>query len=986
MPGLARATLLILFFLSGFAGLIYQSVWARYLGTFLGHAAYAQSLVLIIFMGGLALGAWWASALSRRLTNLLRAYAITEGLIGLAGLAFHSVFIAATSFAYDTALPSISDPALANAFKWGLAALLIFPQTVLLGMTFPFMTAGLIRRDASLPGTTVAMLYFTNSLGAALGVLFAIFVFVPTVGLPGTTLTAGLIGVAVAIAIWPLARGSGHASKPAVASGAPRADRPRGLLWGLLGAAFITGAASFVYEIVWIRMLSLVLGSSTHAFELMLSAFIFGLAFGGLWIRRRIDQLDQPLRFVGWVQVLMGLTALLTLPIYIHAFDWMAFLRHGLALTEQGYSLFLVASHGIALIVMLPTTFLAGMTLPLFTYALLQRGGGEQSIGRIYAANTLGAIVGVVIAVHVGLPKLGIELTLAAAALVDIALGLILIRLTVPRRLLEPLAASVLGAGGLVLIVTFVQLDPARLASGPFRLGGKQLPDDTEVLVHRDGKTASVTTYRAASGVVAIATNGKVDGGIQMDPARAPAADETTMTMLAVLPLSYRPEARRAAVIGYGTGMTTDVLLASPHLETVHTIELEPAMVEGAQPFLTTLTRVANDPRSKIIFEDAKAFFAMEPAPYDLIVSEPSNPWVSGVASLYTTEFYARAKDALADGGIFVQWAHLYEMDLALLSSIYRALRRQFPEIALYFSRELDIIFVASADGPLPPLSEAPFRFHGQGWPELGLAGLGDLKIRRILETEVGDALFQAFPAVANSDYFPVVSLRAPKSFYLRESAGAVSRLGAFEAPLIELLSGETPPWAQWSPDRATQATIAQRRREALDVLAALDPHRDRPVPEAWVKDLLVLGACGRGMSESAWRSVVHRLAGATLPFATPDELKALWIQPAAPVWACPERSARMDAALELYRAVAQRERAQIIAAASALLASEQPHPPAVQAYATAVALAAQLGLGEVEAALRTLRQYGEALAHYSNRDLQLLILREVLVAAGNAP
>ena len=192
-------------------------------------------------------------------------------------------------------------------------------------------------------------------------------------------------------------------------------------------AAFITGAASFIYEIGWIRMLSLVLGSTTHSFELMLSAFITGLAFGGLWIRRRIDSIGTPVRFSGYVQIIMGMLALLTLPVYAHTFEWMEWLLSALDNTDAGFAAYNFASHAIALAVMLPTTFMAGMTLPLFTYVLLKRGDGERSIGRIYAANTLGAIVGVLFAVHLGMPFLGLKYLIVIGALLDLGLGLYLL-------------------------------------------------------------------------------------------------------------------------------------------------------------------------------------------------------------------------------------------------------------------------------------------------------------------------------------------------------------------------------------------------------------------------------------------------------------------------------------------------------------------------------------------------------------------------------
>ena len=176
---------LVIFALSGCSGLIYQSIWSQYLGLYLGHAAYAQSLVLAIFMGGMAIGAWWASRSSLQWRNLLRAYALIELVIGVAAALFHPAYLALTHFAYDTAFPNLPGAASVQVFKWCSGALLILPQAVLLGMTFPLMSSGLMRRLRTGDGAILGGLYFTNSMGAAVGALIATFLLLPRVGLPG---------------------------------------------------------------------------------------------------------------------------------------------------------------------------------------------------------------------------------------------------------------------------------------------------------------------------------------------------------------------------------------------------------------------------------------------------------------------------------------------------------------------------------------------------------------------------------------------------------------------------------------------------------------------------------------------------------------------------------------------------------------------------------------------------------------------------------
>ena len=317
-----RTLYFVIFAISGFSGLIYESIWSHYLKLFLGHAAYAQSLVLIIFMGGMALGAWLASRFSAKSRSPLLLYAAVELIVGLIALLFHDVFTSLIEVFYSSVLPSMGSPAGGAVLKWLAASILIMPQSVLLGMTFPLMSAGIIRRYPDTPGGSIAMLYFTNSIGAAIGVLASGFWLINLVGLPGTIFSAGLLNILLAITVWVLVRLDPSPSTKPIPTEAG-AEKSASLKKIFLIAAFITGAASFIYEISWIRMLSLVLGATTHSFELMLSAFITGLAFGGLWIKRRIDRIKSPVRFSGYVQLIMGVLALLTLPVFATSFHWM---------------------------------------------------------------------------------------------------------------------------------------------------------------------------------------------------------------------------------------------------------------------------------------------------------------------------------------------------------------------------------------------------------------------------------------------------------------------------------------------------------------------------------------------------------------------------------------------------------------------------------------------------------------------------------------
>ncbi|MGH8722615.1 MAG: spermidine synthase, partial [Burkholderiales bacterium] len=365
-------------------------------------------------------------------------------------------------------------------------------------------------------------------------------------------------------------------------------------------------------------------------------------------------------------------------------------LMAGLARNDAGYALFNLSGQAIAALVMLPATFCAGMTLPLITAALLRRGAGEGAIGRVYAANTVGAIAGVLFALHVGLPVLGLKGALIAGALLDAALGLYLLtRFAAPRAQRVPVAAAC--AALFAAAALAFELDANKMTAGVYRHGDLASSRDAQVLYTKDGKTATVHLVKYSS-ATSIRTNGKSDGSINLEGKEETdrSTDEITMVLTGALPLALKPEAKSAAVIGIGTGLTTHTLLQSLDIERVETVEIEAAMAEAARGFLPRNSAAFADPRGTVRIDDAKTYFSARRRRYDIIVSEPSNPWVSGVSSLFTREFYRRVAGHLAPGGLLVQWFQLYEIDPALVASVMRALGEEFAHYAVYAPSDHD--------------------------------------------------------------------------------------------------------------------------------------------------------------------------------------------------------------------------------------------------------------------------------------------------------
>jgi len=976
MSRVPRNVFFLLFTVSGFAGLIYESIWSHYLKLFLGHAAYAQTLVLALFMGGMAIGSWLCSRWSQGWRNLLRGYAAAEALIGLAAFLFHPIFVATTDATYANILPALGGEMSAALFKWALAGLLILPQSVLLGMTFPLMSAGLIRRYPDAPGESLAMLYFTNSLGAAVGVLASGFVLIEALGLPGTVQVAGALNVALAAAVWLLAR---DAEPPLAARPSVRTD-PGGDHRLFLAVALLTGAASFMFEIGWIRMLSLVLGSSTHSFELMLSAFILGIACGGYWVRRRIDSIADPVRFLGVVLTVMGLLALATLPLYGQMFGVMQGVIQALARTDAGYALFLASSHGIALAVMFPATFCAGMTLPLITYALLRGGQGEKAIGAVYSANTLGSIVGVFFAAHVAMPFLGLKGLIACGAALDAGLGLALLwRVAGARHL--PAVALGLSLASFAVVLAGVQLDPYKMASGVFRHGDLYSTREATMLMHRDGKTTTVSLMDFGTDR-SLRTNGKSDGAVNMDPSGARVSDEVTMTLTAAIPLAYRPDASAAAVIGIGTGLTTHTLLGASALRSVETIEIEPAMAEASKLFAPRNSSAFADPRSRIAFDDAKSFFSTHNRKYDIVISEPSNPWVSGVSSLFTSEFYRLVRRHLNEGGILVQWFQMYEIDASLVASVLRALGENFPDYAVYASTGSDLLIVAGEAHTLArPLADILATMPGvaRELRRVQVNSIRDIEVRRIGGKGSLAPLFASYDVPANSDYYPYLDLHAAKYRFLHQSADQLTGLLAYSVPVVALLEGRksisVDPKAE-GQEVLEALEVARRAAYARDYLLSPKPPEPVAIPRQFQKDLELVRArvieCRDVGRSDIWFHSLYELARTLNPMLSADESKAVWDRiERAPcsAQATPEERQWIG----LMRAVGERSAPDMARLAEALLAKTSDLPGSHRSYLIAAGMTGYLAQGRRAEAAALWNRYPADTDRISDVGLRLL-------------
>jgi spermidine synthase len=598
---------------------------------------------------------------------------------------------------------------------------------------------------------------------------------------------------------------------------------------------------------------------------------------------------------------------------------------------------------------MLPATICAGMTLPLITYQLLSHGHGESAIGNVYAWNTLVAILGIVLSIQWIMPYLGLKNVVLVGSGIDIVLGISIILTLAPVKLISSphrLYPSLLSILVFVLVLLYGQLDPLSMASGIYTTG--EIKRNREMIFIKDGKTASISFFRNDD-YLAIATNGKTEAAISD---RELAKDEPTMILLGLLPLSLKQNAKTIATIGIGSGLTTHSLLLSHLPQQVDTIEIEPAMVEAARLFGERVDKTFTDHRSNIYIEDAKAFFSYnkpsrdtgaldtpirkyrESNRYDVIISEPSNPWVSGVAGLFSMEFYQHVRRYLNDDGLLVQWIHLYHIDLPQIASVVKALSPHFNDYRIYALNLSDIAIVAAKFGVVPPISDHLFqeKIVAHQLERLGIVSEEDLYIRNLGNKNKLDIFFNSFSVPAHSDFTPYLDFSASRSRFLRASATGLLQLASIPKAFHNFIgqNGQELPQRHIGNNYhlpiAKNITIAQKLTR--------------------VKQPAFSMQCQTKSDSLRWIQQVHQFADITLPYFGNGEIDTTWqMMETSDCLSYLSETSRLW--VKLYRALANSDAPQVILSAKALFPRIQKPVNLGEQYLVAALLAAYAQLDQ---------------------------------------
>jgi predicted membrane-bound spermidine synthase len=419
-------------------------------------------------------------------------------------------------------------------------------------------------------------------------------------------------------------------------------------------------------------------------------------------------------------------------------------------------------------------------SVPLLTALLQMVKPSEEAVGKVYSLDTAGGILGVLVAIHFFMPVFELKYLLIVAGAVDIFTGLLFLWLRTGRTEKRVSALVITVAAAFLLIATtFIHPDRMKMASGVYRFG---IIDATNKLFfHKDGKTATIAVHQSAFGSLTLTTNGKPDASVNV--LDRPSADESTQVLLGAIHMLYNYQAKDIAVIGLGCGKTAHVALTNPYLRQLDVIEIEPAVYEAASFFREYVGNIYTDKRFRIYFEDAKSYFSRNNQKYDVIISEPSNPWVSGIGSLFSTEFYQSVRRKLNDDGLFVQWIQTYEISIPLVASIMKSFSPCFDDYKVCLMNDGDIAVIGKKHGKLEENYTELFKnpLLAAELEHVRIITENDLITRITGNKEMLEPFFSPIMVKANSDYHPILEYEAGKALFLKSSAASLTEILRYE-------------------------------------------------------------------------------------------------------------------------------------------------------------------------------------------------------------
>lgn len=686
-----------LLFASGFCALVYQTTWLREFRLFFGASTAANAAVLGIFMGGLGAGSAVLGRRSESKEHPLAYYAKLELMIA-ASVALTPILLWLAGHAY---LALGGTPTMGMGFgsvvRLVLSALVLGVPTFLMGGTLPAVSRAAVGEEDT-NRRSLALLYGVNTLGAVTGTAAATFYFFESWGNTITLILVTACNAVVALAAFWISKSLPKIEKTSAKRKVIREETAAAPPRFVLVASAVAGFAFLLMELVWYRMLSPLLGGSTFTFGLILAVALLGIGIGGVAYAVLFGDRRMTLHAFAFTCALEAVCLALPYALGDRIALGAMLLR---PLGALGFYGFVIGWTQLCLVVVLPAAIVAGIQFPMLI-ALLGKGRtqvGSQT-GMAYAWNTAGAIAGSLAGGFGFLPAFSapgvwrlVVIVLSALAVAAVVIDW---RRSAKAFRLSPLATAALAlwlltAAGPTAFWRHSQIGVGRQAK--FSGSENEFHDlmnavRRSILWEVDGVESSVAVSKDNG--ISFIVNGKIDGSLKRDTG--------TQVMIGLVPAALHPRPERALVVGLGTGSTAGWLASVPSIARVDVAELEPAILKVAEQSAPMNQQALQNPKLHVIIGDARETLLAARQKYDLIVSEPSNPYRAGIASLFTREYYAAAAGRLNEGGIFAQWVQAYEVDNRTIQTIYATIGAVFPNVETWQTDEGDLLLVATSN------------------------------------------------------------------------------------------------------------------------------------------------------------------------------------------------------------------------------------------------------------------------------------------------
>lgn len=809
----------------------------RRLSLVFGHSIFSVSTVLTTFMTGLALGSYLGGRWSDRqrkggrpATDLLKTYGKLELFIGIWGLLSLALLDAVEAGFLALSRGGQHGPPL-TAFLFLCSFLVLLPPTTAMGATLPVFTQVLVwRRDDT--GSLLSKIYGLNTLGACFGAAFGGLVGLPGLGLSKTvivTVCANAVIAALAISLTKSLSAFAEAAPKEVQNKAgQQPDATPGSHWVPLVFG-ISGFSGMVYQLGWTRGLVLSIGSSTYSFSIILTTFLASLGIGSFLYKRLFSKRLPKIRELGALQIFLSFSALLV----TMGMGRLPLLKiKTLPLLNDSFAKVAAFDTVVVFFLLLLPTLALGLTFPLVTHLYTTRLDElGKKLGEAYAANTTGAILGSFLGGFVLLPLAGLQHTIELAAVLNLGGGLLLLwrqhdKSSVRRRPELALALST------VFLLAFAPPWDLGLISSGVGIGYQGQHVRPRPIFYRDGVTSTVTVGLNSGQHPYIAVNGKTDASLTP-------ADRGTQLLLGLIPATLHPNPESVAVIGFGSGQTPVGLLAVPEVKEVRCAELEPAVLEARKFFAPFSEGAFEDPRLKLVEDDGRSFILGSAQKFDLIVSEPSNPWIAGIGNLYSRDFYEGCRRQLKPGGFMGQWFHLYAMSEPDVQMVYRTFFSVFPGGAIYRTGPGDLLLVGGENAPEMRPERLRALFTGDLRSAFWLASLELVEPNMLYATYLGsrqdviaylDAAGGGFSnGPVNTDDRPLLEFHAPFSLFSRK--GVVEQVTSHFPDLVPPAQSHDPEILQAAILGRLMLKLPFDTSAALASLRELDPKAEHSYP-----------------------------------------------------------------------------------------------------------------------------------------------------------